>query len=262
MSVRATGHTTAAWLTAASLLLACEGRPSGEKQQPQEAAEPSPAVAAALAAKAPARARPEKDKESKRRPRSILIAEARELVGWRVADGFLDRKAIIELAMQSADGRESLRPELEALVDDELNAHRRREAGWKHLTAPDRLTRAFTALDKQGVIARERFTDCRKCGLEEMKALREDRLDDGKRADGYVFFTDQDADGVSESGELVLEFGSFRDDDDANQKIGVRVSQALRAEGLEPVAETDEGEAYLVLTALEWQKRRFTRPPR
>ncbi|MBL8919852.1 MAG: hypothetical protein JNJ54_13370 [Myxococcaceae bacterium] len=249
---------------AASILLACEqGRSSGEPQKPQDEADPTPAVAAAvLSAKAGPRARPEKDKESKRRPRSILLAEARELVGWRVADGFLGRKDIVELAMQSADGRESLRSEIEALVDDELAAHRRREAAWRYLTAPDRLTRAFTALDKQGVIARERFTDCRKCGLEEMKALREDWLEDGKRADGYVFFTDQDADGVSESGELVLEFGSFREGGEADRKIGERVSQALRAEGLEAVAETDEGEAYLVLTGLEWQKRRFTRPPR
>lgn len=250
-----------AFLLASSLLACDKAPPASGKEKDQAGAEPSP-VAAALSAKPAPRTRPEKDKESKRRPKSILLAEARELVGWRVADGFLDRKDIIEVAMQRADGRESLRSELEALVDEELAAHRRREADWKFPTAPDRLTRAFATLDKQGVIARERFTDCRKCGVGEMRALREDLLEQGRRADGYVFFTDQDADGVSESGELVLEFGSFREDEGADRKIGERVTQALHAEGLDAVLETDENEAYLVLSGLDWQKRRFSRPPR
>jgi hypothetical protein len=247
---------------AASSLLACDEERRRADEKPKDPTASAPALTAALSAKPAPRTRPEKDPEAKRRPKSILLAEARELVGWRVADGFLDRKDIVELAMQSADGRESLRSEIEALVDDELAAHRRREADWRFPTAPDRLSRAFTTLDKQGVIARERFTDCRKCGVGEMKALREDLLEQGKRADGYVFFTDQDADGVSQSGELVLEFGSFREDAEADRKIGERVAQVLRAEGLEAVLETDDDEAYLVLTGLEWQRRRFTRAPR
>lgn len=204
------------------------------------------------------------EKETRRRPKSILLAEARELVGWRVADGFLGRGEIVELAMQAADGRASLRADVERLVDEELGAHKRREASWRFLTSADRLSRAFAALEKQGVIARERFTDCRRCGVAEMKALREDWLDQGRRAQGYVFFTDQDADGLSESGELVLEYGSFRDDAAATRQVAERVEQALEREGFSPVRETDdeEGSAYLVLTGLEWQKRRFTAPPR
>ncbi|MBE2253852.1 MAG: hypothetical protein IAE78_30260 [Myxococcus sp.] len=250
----------------AALLLAasCDDAPAkapAEEEQPQKAQrrEQTEALLGALSSKAPA-TRPEK--EGKRRPKSILLAEARELVEWRVADGFLDRAAIVALAMDAADARESLRGEVERLVDDALAAHRAREAEWRFLTDADRLSRAFAALERQGVIARERFSDCRKCGVAEMKLVREDLLEKGRRADGYVFFTDQDADGVSESGELVLEYGSFREDAQASRALGEKIAAALRSEGLSPVAETDdEASAYLVLADLEWQKRRFTRPP-
>ncbi|MDX2015783.1 MAG: hypothetical protein SFW67_36650 [Myxococcaceae bacterium] len=200
--------------------------------------------------------------EGKRRPKSILLAQARELAGWRVADGYLSRDDIVELALDAADGRASLKKDIEKLVDDELAAHRAREAEWRYLTDADRLSRAFATLERQGIVARERFSDCRKCGLADMKLLREELLEQGKRVDGYVFFTDQDADGVSESGELVLEFGSFRDTEANRRKVADRVEAALRAEGLSPVRETDDDdEPYLVLSELTWQKRRFTRAP-
>jgi hypothetical protein len=203
------------------------------------------------------------EREVKRRPKSILLAEARELVGWRVADGFLDRAAIIEHAMRAADGRESLRRDVETVVDEELAAHQKRENDWKYLTDTDRLARAFVALEKDKVIARERFSDCRKCGVAEMKLLREDLIETGRSADGYVFFTDQDAEGVSKSGELVLEYGSFREEEEATNRIGDLVTKGLRGQSLTVVAESDEeGSSYLVLTDLDWQKRRFTRAPR
>jgi hypothetical protein len=216
------------------------------------------AAAAALSAK-PTRTRPEK--EGKRRPKSVLLTEARELIGWRVADGFLPRDELITLAVAAADNRETLRAELVSVVDEELAAHRAREQTWRHATDADRLTRAFQALEKQGVIARERFTDCRTCGVAEMKLLREELLEQGKRADGFVFYTEQDADGVSESGELMLEYGSFRDDPAATARIGQRVHEVLSSERFEPAEESDEGETYLVLSGLEWQRRRFTRAP-
>ncbi|MDP3238243.1 MAG: hypothetical protein Q8S33_19470 [Myxococcales bacterium] len=247
------------------LVAGCDDAPASPepdaREEKTDGSKPDVAsVLGALTAKTPA-SRPEKD--GKRRPKSILLAETRELVQWRVADGFLERADIIELAMGAADGRESLRSEVEKVVDEELAAHQKREADWKFLTAPDRLARAFAALEKDKVIARERFSDCRKCGVADMKLLREDLLEKGRRADGYLFFTDQDADGVSKAGELVLEYGSFRDDEEASARIGDRVTQALRAQGLTVVAETDEDQAsYLVLTGLDWQKRRFTRPPR
>lgn len=250
----------ASLLSALLLGAGCDDAPKNETPDESEQAEPMPALAAALSA-APSKVRPEK--ESKRRPKSILLAEARELIGWRVADGFLSREEILAAAMQSADGRESLKAELEKVVDEELSAHRKREAEWKFLTDADRLSRAFKVLDKQGIIARERFADCRKCGVADMKLLREDLLERAQRADGYVFFTDQDADGLSESGELVLEYGSFREDAEASKKLGARVQQVLETEGLTPVFETDDegGETYLVLSGLEWQKRRFTKAP-
>lgn len=252
-------------LAALLLVSSCDDAPAspGPDAADEKDAASKPDVASvlgALSAKTPA-TRPEKD--GKRRPKSILLAETRELVQWRVADGFLDRADIIELAMGAADGRESLRSEVEKVVDEELAAHQKRETDWKFLTAPDRLARAFVALEKDKVIARERFSDCRKCGVADMKLLREDLLEKGQRADGYVFFTDQDADGVSKAGELVLEYGSFREDDEATERIAEKVAQVLRAQGLTVVAETDEEKsAYLVLTGLDWQKRRFTRPPR
>jgi hypothetical protein len=244
-------------LLAALLLVAgCDESPSTPetKESPEKTQDATtPDVASVLGAK-----------DARRRPKSILLAETRELVQWRVADGFLDRAHIIDLAMDTADGRESLRGEVEKVVDEELAAHQKREAEWKFATDADRLTRAFVTLEKDKVIARERFSDCRKCGVADMRLLREDLLETGRRADGYVFFTDQDAEGVSKAGELVLEYGSFREDDEATDRVGQKITRVLRAQGLTVVPETEDEEksSYLVLTGLDWQKRRFTRPPR
>lgn len=242
-------------LVAALGLFGCteDGAPPAREEAP------SAAVLSTEPARAQSPGRPEK--ETKRRPKSILLAEARELVGWRVADGFLSRDRIVALAVEAADGRESLRPDLERLVDEELAAHRSREKDWHHLTDADRLMRAFVSLERSGVIAREHFADCRTCGQADMQTLREDLLDQGKRADGYVFFTERDAEGVSKSGELVLEYGSFRAEAEATARIGARVAEALRREALSVVDQSDEESPYLVLTDLEWRRRRFSRPP-
>lgn len=235
-------------------LAACSSE--APKTAPKEDAE-VPAVAAALSASKSAAA----PAQVKRRPKSILIAEAHEVVTWRVADGFLDRAAIVARAMAAADERETLRDEIERLVDEELTAHKKRERDWRYLTDPDRLTRAFETLSKAGIIARERFTDCRKCGVSEMLSLREEVLERGERADGYVFYTEQDADGVSRSGELVLEFGSFAEDDVRDARVAATVTNALKAARFDVVDESDEESAYLVLNELEWNRRRFTKAP-
>lgn len=247
--------------------LACSEKeadsPVSEGRKRSDEASPPGALTAALTAEPqPVAGRP--GKENKRRPKSILLAEARELIGWRVADGYLSRDEIVELAMASADERESLRGEVVKLVDEELLAHKRREKEWKFLTDPDRLTRAFEGLERQGILARERFADCRKCAVADIRSERELSIEHGKSPTGYVFFTEQDADDVSDHGELVLEFGSFRDDPAAHQRVAEKVKEALSKEGLTVVEEeSDEGgEAYLVLTELNWQKRRFTKAPR
>jgi hypothetical protein len=256
----------ARWVSAALFLVGCTEKEDVKKapvEAPADAdaddATPLPAVAGSLSAPV-ATGRP--PKESKRRPKSILLAEARELIQWRVADGFLTRDEILERAMESADGRASLRAELLQIVDEELLAHKKRELEWRFATDPDRLARAFAGLERQGILARERYADCRKCGVADIRLEREDLLEKGQRIVGYVFFTDQDVDGISDSGELVLEYGSFRDDDDATKAIGTRIAELLRKDGFSVVDENDGEEAYLVLTDLNWQKRRFTKPPR
>lgn len=231
-------------------------------QQDRSSSQPEPEQATAAAALTSTPSETERDRREKRRPRSILLAEAREVVSWRVADGFLQRHEIIEAGMEAADERETLRPEVERVVDEELETHRQRELTWKYATDVDRLIRSFQALERKGIIARERFSDCRKCGVAEMKTAREDLLDRGQRAEGYVFYTDQDADGVSHTGELVLEYGSFREDEAATARIGATVKVTLAAAQLEAIDETDDESSYLVLSGLEWRRRRFTRAPR
>jgi hypothetical protein len=259
------------WVPAPSLmgalvvcaLLACREETVAAKKAEPDAAQATKvgATASTDEAEVPERAA----QEPKRRPRSIVLAHARELIGWRVADGFLTRAELLDAAFEAADRRESLRPTLDTMVDEELRAHRQREAEWKYLTEPDRLTRAFVALEKAGVIARERFADCRKCGQADMKDVREELLEQGHRAEGYVFSTDQQVDGVSQSGELWLEYGAFRDDAQAHRRVAEKVLEALRGVGLsvtEGELDADEPEERgLLLSELTWQRRRFTRAP-
>ncbi len=199
--------------------------------------------------------------KAKKRPRSIVLAEAREDAAWRVADGFLSREDLVETVMGVLEVRESLRGDVERLVDELLEEHRQRERTWKHLTDPDRLDLAFEALEKQRILARQRLADCQTCALAELEEEWDRLAEDGRTPRGYVFFTDQDAEGLADDKALYLAYGAVGLDDAAQVRVGERIVAALKKAGLQ-VAWDGDLEKRIAVVDLDWQKRRFTRRPR
>ncbi|MFE1252025.1 DUF6891 domain-containing protein [Streptomyces sp. NPDC058735] len=124
------------------------------------------------------------------------------------------------------------------------------QEAWTGPTDPDRLERAFAALDRAGVVAREDFTCCRRCGLMEIGA----EVDDVSRVRGFVFFHHQGTRRAAEGGGLSLYYGGFDGSEETTAAVGHEVVAALTAAGLSTQWNGSPDRAIEV-TPLRWRKR-------
>ncbi|MFD5511418.1 DUF6891 domain-containing protein [Streptomyces sp. NPDC127051] len=122
------------------------------------------------------------------------------------------------------------------------------QAEWQGETDPERLTRAFTALQEAGITARENFTCCRSCGQSEIGG------EGGTDARGFVYFHSQCTDSAAAGHGLMLLYGGFDGSSETTAAIGHEVVAALEAVGLQADWDRDPGRAITV-TSLEWRRR-------
>ncbi|MFE6284171.1 DUF6891 domain-containing protein [Streptomyces sp. NPDC057877] len=183
-----------------------------------------------------------------------LPDEVREKVETRVREllrcGYGTRKQLAEAAEDHlADGerRPVSRDQAWQLVDRLWLERVAEQRAWEGETDPERLMRAFAALDASGVTARENFTCCRGCGLAEIGAERE-----GAR--GFVFFPTQASEHVAAGHGLTLYYGGFDDSEETTAAVGREVVASLGAVGLSTRWDGSPGQAITV-TPLEWRKR-------
>ncbi|MER7736261.1 hypothetical protein ABTX80_35870 [Streptomyces erythrochromogenes] len=170
--------------------------------------------------------------------------------GWLVC-GYDGRDALAESAEEylvDGDVRPVTREQAARLVDRLWRERQAEQAGWTGTTDPERVTRAFAALEASGITARENFTCCRGCGLGEIRG------DGEEDARGFVFFHRQAAEGAAAGGDLFLMYGGFEPDEDLTVSVGREVTAALDAEGL---CWTWSGAAHdaIQVTGLDWRKR-------
>ncbi|KAL3491055.1 hypothetical protein BJX62DRAFT_205778 [Aspergillus germanicus] len=93
------------------------------------------------------------------------------------------------------------------------------------------------------------FTCCATCGVEE---ISEDRDEDTR---GYVFFHEQDMEGVAmDGGELSLVFGSFTRSERKNRAVGEVIVRSLRRAGVK-VEWDGEARKRIRVVCGEWRKR-------
>ncbi|MEU1282049.1 hypothetical protein [Streptomyces sp. NPDC005805] len=111
------------------------------------------------------------------------------------------------------------------------------QAAWTGTTDPERVTRAFEALADRGLIARENFACCTRCGVSEIRETA------AEGARGYVFFHAQRTEAAAAGHGLTLYFGGFERPGTVpgaagraagTVEIGHEVVAALRAAGLTP----------------------------
>ncbi|MFJ4415061.1 DUF6891 domain-containing protein [Streptomyces sp. NPDC088925] len=180
------------------------------------------------------------------------LAELEGVVRVALHGGYRDPEALAELAEEyfvADDRRPVTAAQARALVDRLWRERLAEQEAWHGETDPERLTRAFTALDAAGVVAREDFTCCRSCGMGEIGA---EAGPGGAR--GFVFFHEQCTDGAVNGGGLRLYYGGFDDEERTTAAIGREVVAALAAAGLRTTWDGSPARAIEV-TPLDWRRR-------
>lgn len=183
-----------------------------------------------------------------------LPDDVRETVEERVRErlrcGYDTRQVLVEIAedyLVKGDERPVSKAQAWQLVDRLWLERVAEQEAWEGVTDPERLTRAFEALDAEGITARENFTCCRNCGTGEIGAERED-------ARGYVFFHQQVTEHAAEGHGLALYYGGFDGSDETAGAVGHEVVAALTAVGLSTQWDGDPRRAIDV-GPLDWRKR-------
>ncbi|MFB7596680.1 DUF6891 domain-containing protein [Streptomyces sp. NPDC056160] len=181
--------------------------------------------------------------------------DEREEVEKRVrevlAGGYASRAELAEVAEEylvSEDRRPLSREQAQALADRMWLERVAEQAAWQGETDPERLTRAFTALEAVGITARENFTCCRSCGNAEIGA------EGAPGARGFVYFHTQCTDSAAAGHGLMLLYGGFDGSQETTAAVGREVVAALDTAGLPTAWNGDPGQAVHV-TPLDWRRR-------
>ncbi|MER5728643.1 hypothetical protein ABT084_09920 [Streptomyces sp. NPDC002138] len=183
--------------------------------------------------------------------------------------GYAGREELAELAedyLVTGRGADQVRPvsaaQAQALAVRLWRERLAEQVDWEGETDPDRVSRAFAALEASGITARENFACCRGCGLAEIRG------DGAEDARGFVFFHSQCTEGAAQGGDLFLLYGGFAPEGEESGKsdegeeesgeltvaVGREVTAALDAVGLEWRWEGSAQDAIRV-TGLDWRKR-------
>lgn len=139
--------------------------------------------------------------------------------------------------------------------------HAADEKTWLELTDCDRLDAAFADLEQCGILARQNYTDCGRCGADEIYALMEKRAREGQNVRGYAFFHEQDTEAAARGETLYVSYGSIKDHSRYTKAIGREVAAALNRHGLTATWDGDVGNRVAVEN-IDWKKRRTTTAPR
>ncbi|MFC6593746.1 DUF6891 domain-containing protein [Kitasatospora paranensis] len=165
--------------------------------------------------------------------------------------GYASRAELAELAEEylvTADRRPVSREQAAALADRLWLERVVEQRAWRGETDPERLTRAFTALQESGITARENFTCCRSCGESEIGG------EGGSDARGFVYFHTQCTDSAAAGHGLMLLYGGFDGSAGTTAAVGREVVAALDAAGLRTAWDGDPSRAITV-TPLDWRRR-------
>jgi hypothetical protein len=165
--------------------------------------------------------------------------------------GYASRAELAELAedyLVTEDHRPVSGEQARALADRVWLERVREQSAWQGETDPERLTRAFDALQRSGITARENFGCCRNCGQSEIGG----KAEPGAR--GFVYFHTQCTDSAAAGHGLTLLYGGFDGSSETTAAIGHEVVAALEAVGLRAEWDRDPSRAIKV-APLDWRRR-------
>lgn len=168
-----------------------------------------------------------------------------------LAGGYVSRAELAEEAEEYlvADDHRPLSPEQAVALADRMWRERVAEQStWRGETDPERLARAFAALQEAGITARENFTCCHTCGQAEIGGVAD------PEARGFVYFHSQCTESAVHGHGMTLLYGGFDGSPDTTAAIGREVVDALAAVGLDVEWDHDP-ESALTVTPLDWRRR-------
>ncbi len=185
-----------------------------------------------------------------------LEEEVEELVGQYIREGFDGFKEMVERVVEYYSGEHSpavLEPLVRTRAKAAWSKAREEQASWPVPTDCDRLDRAFAALERSGIVARQNFTCCQTCGHAE---IGDEIAEASKKADvvGYAFYHMQDTENAAEGNGLYIAYGALEQTEAARQKIGWIIVEALRMERLEVDWDGDTNKRIAVNNLL-WRRR-------
>ena len=116
------------------------------------------------------------------------------------------------------------------VIHDEVEIKRKDEETWPKVTDFDRLDRAFTILEAQGVIALHRAGFTLSDGVEDVVEASHDP-GGSSGCKRFCFYTEQDQEGALDGSGLYIAFGHLSDNEAMGVKVGQMVRAALESEG-------------------------------
>jgi len=189
-----------------------------------------------------------------------LVAQEREeivqtYVRLYVAGGFYTSDQIVELLQDAVFEPGTVDPDrLAARVEAEMQRKRAEERTWPEETDCDRLTRAFAALDRQGIIALHNAGYTLADGLADVTQFYDSVGGPRSHYTGFCFYHEQDVERAVDGLGLSLAFGDLQADPSRALEVGRLVLRALTERGF--VVQWDGTvEMRLEVPALRWQKR-------
>jgi hypothetical protein len=120
---------------------------------------------------------------------------------------------------------------LRKVIGSEAESKRKAEATWPKVTDFDRLDRAFTILEAQGIIALHRAGFTLSDGLEDVYHAYEEAGGKNSEYKGFCFYTEQDQQGALDGSGLCIAFGHFSEAVAKGVKVGQILRAALEREG-------------------------------
>jgi uncharacterized protein DUF6891 len=195
------------------------------------------------------------------RDSASLVDEMRDYIRKQVAAGYLSADEIEEAVddvflydLDSSTMDPAMLRRIAGVETDKAFAARiDAQLKWPDITDCDRLDRAFAALDRSGIVARQNFTCCQTCGHAEIGDEIHAAEESGTKVIGYTFFHFQCTDGAVATGDLYLYYGSREGNEAASVRVGRTVVEAVEHHGL--AAEWNGSLNSAILVKLSWQRR-------
>ena len=184
------------------------------------------------------------------------MEDLRRQVEIDIASGFYDLDEVVERTVDSLFDEaepEQLEPVAERLAREALARHLRAQAAWPAVTDCDRLDHAFAELERAGIVARQHFSCCMRCGTSEIGAEMGDAAESGLEVRGYTFYHAQDTERAVDGGSLCLAYGAAEEGEEPTLAVAREIVATLQRHGL---ATQWNGSAELrIEVEMDWKRR-------